>query len=97
MGCSTHGGDKNAAVYAKIHAVSQHQNVTFCRLCTARPSSVRTAQTALDVALRAVRPWTGTIRQLADLDVPDQAIAVDHQRQVTKLSTRIEDLTAPRK
>jgi uncharacterized protein YhaN len=56
--------------------------------------SVRSTHAALDVALRAVKPWSGTNRQLADLDVPDQAVAVDHQRELTKLGTRIEDLSA---
>jgi uncharacterized protein YhaN len=56
-------------------------------------ASVRTAHAKLDAALRGVKPWSGTTQQLADLDVPDEALAVDHQRQLTKLSTRIEDLT----
>lgn len=55
---------------------------------------VRTGQTKLDVALHEVKPWTGTIQQLADLDVPNQTAVVDHQRQLTKLNTRIEDLSA---
>ena len=55
-GCSTHGCDENAAVYAKIHAVLQYQNVTFCRLCTARPSLSPPACRSLLSAPQTGRP-----------------------------------------
>jgi uncharacterized protein YhaN len=56
-------------------------------------TTVRTAQAKLDAAVRGLKPWAGTPQQLAELDVPDDAVALDHQRQLTKLNTRIEDLT----
>ena len=57
-------------------------------------TSMRTAQTKLDGALRGVRPRSGTSQQLSELDVPDEAAATEHVRQLTRLSTRIEDLTS---